>query len=320
MENIFIHMLNIQKNVKLAEYSTFKIGGEAKNFVEVKNEDEFLEAMDYAKKNNLKFFILGGGSNVLFDDKGFDGIVIRVSDQGGSVLPWQGTMLECWAGEKLSKLVDQAKDRGLSGLEWAIGIPGTVGGALRGNAGAFGGTMADVVAQVRAYDASRQKIVNYGPGECNFDYRSSTFKQDDGLIVISVKIILKNGDKDAILAKMEKMTKKRSEKQPKGWTGNAGSFFMNPVIEDCSLIKKFEEDTGRKTVGNRISAGWLIEEVGLKGKKIGNISTSDINANFLINNGGGTMEEVLIVSGIIKQKVRSKLRVNLKEEVEVVYF
>ena len=310
-------MLNIQKNVKLADHSTFKIGGPAKEFVFVESEEDLIEAINYAKNNNLKLFILGGGSNVLFDDRGFDGLAIQMRNVKYEI---GDNIIECGAGLLLSNAVNIARENNLSGFEWAVGIPGTIGGAVRGNAGAFGKTIADFVIEVKSYDVSNQKIVNYHPGDCDFNYRESIFKQNNGLIILSAKIRLKNGDKDKIQAKIDKILKKRSEKQPKSWFGNAGSFFMNPVAADKDLINKFEKETGNKTVGNRISAGWLIEEAQLKGKKIGNISVSNINANFLVNNGGGTMEEVLTVSGIIKQKVKVRFGIDLKEEIRIIYY
>jgi len=330
-------MLNIQKNVKLSEYSTFKIGGEAKEFVEVKNEKEFLEVINYVKENNLKFFILGGGSNVLFDDRGFEGIIIKISapsprraQQGGPALGWQDTSLEFWAGYSLSSLVNFARDNNLTGLEWAVGIPGTIGGAVRGNAGAFGGAMADVIAEVKAYDTSELKVVNYELKNCDFGYRDSIFKKNPELVIVSAKIKLEKGDKEKIKEKMKEILKKRSIKQPKDWIGSAGSFFKNPIVEDEKLRKKFSAQGGpasgwekkmkSRISDKRISAGWLIEEAGLKGEKFGNISVSDTNANFLINSGSGTMEEVLMAASIIKQKIRDKFGIEIQEEAKIVYY
>jgi len=326
-------MLNIQKKVKLSEYSTFKIGGEAREFVEVESKKEILEALDYVEKSNLKYFILGGGSNVLFDDKGFDGIVIKLTGKGNEIEiinkknnDLKAIEVQCWGGELLSNLVNFAKDNNLSGIEWAVGIPGTVGGAVSGNAGAFGGSMGDLVKSVKIFKILKfpfpfsKKISNYNNKKCNFSYRNSIFRNNNDLAILSVKLNFQKGNIEAISLKMKEYVQKRAEKQPKGWDGSVGSFFKNPIVNNSEIFGKFEREKKMFWKDERIPAGWLIEEAGLKGKKFGNISVSDVNANFLINNGGGTMEEVLIVAGIIKQKVRDKFGVELQEEVKVVYY
>jgi UDP-N-acetylmuramate dehydrogenase len=145
-------MLNIQQNIPLLKYTTFRIGGPAKFFVEVKNEEELIEAFKYAKNNNLEYFILGGGSNLLVSDDGFNGITIKVQDAKYTI---QENIIEASAGVPLALVVNLATQNGLTGMEWAAGIPGTVGGAVRGNAGAFGGSMMDVVCDVRVIDASK---------------------------------------------------------------------------------------------------------------------------------------------------------------------
>jgi len=313
-------MINVEKNIKLSDHSTFKIGGPAKEFAVVENENELVETLNYAKENNLKFFILGGGSNVLFDDKGFDGIIIKISAQGGPASGWQNTSLEIWAGDSLSSLVGAAKDNSLSGMEWASGIPGTIGGAVQGNCGAFGGEMAEVIETVKVYDISQQKIVNYKSEDCNFSYRSSIFKQNSNLIIVSVKIKLEKCKKEKIEEKTKEILNKRLEKQPKGWIGSVGSFFKNPVIESEDLRKKYENETKNKIVEKKIPAGWLIDEVGFKGKKVGNVAVSDKNANFILNLGGGKAEEIMMLASIIKSKVRNQFGVQLEEEIKYVAY
>lgn len=308
-------MLNIQKNIKLSDYSTFKIGGSAKEFAVVENENELVETLNYAKENNLKFFILGGGSNVLFDDKGFSGIIIKIQNTTYEI---QDTNIECGAGLLLSQMVNITKDNSLSGMEWANGIPGTVGGAVRGNCGAFGGEMAEAIEAVKVYDASEQKIVNYKLEDCNFSYRSSIFKQNSNLIIVSVKIKLKKMDKKEIEEQMKEILNKRLEKQPKGFS--SGSFFKNPVIENQNLKKRFKKETGSKIIDNKIPAGWLIDEAGFKGKKVGNVMVSDKNANFILNLGGGKAEEIIMLASIIKSKVRNQFGVQLEEEVKYVNY
>ena len=333
-------MINIQKNIELSKYSTFKIGGPAREFVEVKSEEELEEALEYVKKTKIKFFIFGGGSNIIFDDSGFSGLVVRITSNGSQIKivkegkPLQGGeafgeekpfSINVWAGEKLSELVNFAKENGLSGLEWAVGIPGTVGGAIAGNAGAFNESMGEIVESARIFRfanfdfPSSNKKVTYSSGKCDFGYRKSIFSDNGNLVILSARIDLKKGEKEQIEKRMNEILRKRSEKQPTGWIGSAGSFFKNQIVEKNELIKIFEEDTKTVCEEKRIPAGWLIEEAGLKGKNFGKIMVSDVNANFLINTGGATMEEVVIATGIIKQRVRMKFGIQLKEEVKMVF-
>ncbi len=310
-----IDMLDIKKDIKLADYSTFKIGGQAKEFVEAGSEEELIEAVNYAKNNGLNFFVFGGGSNVLFDDKGYSGLIIKIHNASHTA---HDALIECGAGCRLSELVSFAKDDELSGLEWAAGIPGTVGGAIRGNAEAFGKSLADSIKEVRFLDANNLEFKNYSAEACQFAYRNSAFKQNNSWIIISVKIVLDKGKKEEIEAKMKEYVQKRMEKQPTEWIGSAGSFFVNPVVENEELIEKFEKETGSKAIGNRIPAGWLIDKAGLKGKKVGGMMVSDKNANFIINTGNGKSEEAITLASIIKQKVRNSFGVQLKEEVQYV--
>lgn len=325
-------MLNIQKNIPLAPYTTFKIGGPAKFFTEVKNEDEIVEALKYAEENNLKYFILAGGSNILISDKGFNGLVIKL--QATSYKP-QATSIQCVAGLPLSQAVKLAADRSLTGLEWAAGIPGTIGGAARGNAGAFGGCMADVAEKVKVIiqdelsGAAGQipnkfetfhklQLKTYKHQDCKFSYRNSVFKEKQNIIIYSVVLKLKKGNPKDIKEKTREILKKRKENQPR--FPSAGSFFKNPTVSCKEIIKKFESDAGMKMKDDKIPAGWLIEEAGLNGKKIGGAQVSEERGNFIINAGGATAEEVIILASIIKQKIRTSFNIQLLEEVQLVGF
>lgn len=322
LESKNFNMLEIKKDVKLSEYSTFKIGGEAKEFVEVKSESDLNEALEYSRKNKLKFFILGGGSNVIFDDDGYEGLVIRMvsSVSGVEISDLEGGVFKVWAGENLSSILTFSKENNLSGLEWAAGIPGTLGGAVRGNCGAFDGDMSQVVLNVDVLDEKNNfKTETFSNDKCKFSYRESLFKNNLNLIIVSIEIKLKEGKKEEIENKMREIIEKRKIKQPKLQTGSVGSFFMNPVVENEELRKRFEKDTGSRCIEKRIPAGWLIEEAGFKGKKIGGIMVSDTNANFILNTGGATAKEAVIAASIIKQKIRNEFGIQLKEEVKFVF-
>lgn len=319
-------MLNIKQNVPLAPLTTFKVGGPAKYFAEVINLQEFEEALAFARDKNLKAFVLGGGSNVVISDSGFDGLVIVMKNKECEI---KDTEIICGAGLPLSELVRFASDNGLSGLEWAVGIPGNVGGAVRGNAGAYGGSMADVVENVEAMNideitnsklqiSNKFQIINYQLPNCEFSYRNSIFKQNPNLVIISVELKLKNGEKAEIEAKMKEVLAARVKKVVKGLS--AGSFFMNPVVSDEKIRNEFKLDTGVEPSGETLPAGWIIEHAGLRGKKIGGAMVSEQHGNFIINTGNATAEDIVMLASIIKQRVRKEYNVQLMEEVSYVGF
>ncbi|MFZ2188675.1 MAG: UDP-N-acetylmuramate dehydrogenase [Candidatus Moraniibacteriota bacterium] len=329
-------MLTIQKNIPLAPLTTFKIGGPAKFFCVAKDKSELLEALDFAKENKLEIFMLGGGSNVLFSDKGFDGLVIKMQSSEVSEPSFakatagkQDAKIECWAGESLASVVNFTKENSLMGMEWAVGIPGTVGGAVRGNAGAPWGCMADSIESVRGINLENQESIDYSREDCKFSYRDSVFKKDKNLLILSCILKMQKGERDMIEKRMQEISKTRSDNQPKGLS--SGSFFQNPVVSDKNLIAEFEKDTGKKIEENKslykqergeikLPAGWLIEEAGFKGKKIGGVMVSEKHANFFINDGTGTAEDVVILAGIIKQKIREEFDTQIKEEIIYVGF
>jgi UDP-N-acetylmuramate dehydrogenase len=309
-------MIEIKENVLLSSRTTFRIGGPAKYFVEVSSEAEFIEALEYAQKNHLEYFVLGGGSNVLFSDQGFNGLVIKMKIADFSI---EGIVIEAGVGVPLAKVVRGAIENELSGMEWAAGIPGSIGGAVRGNAGAFGESMGNVLESIRVLDVNTMEIKDYLPQDCQFDYRSSIFKKEKKLVVLSVKIKLEKGIKDEISKKSNESIQKRISGQPVGQP-SAGSYFMNPLVENRELVERFEKDRGVVARGNKLPAGWLIDQAGIKGKKIGGAMVSEKHPNFLVNAGGATAEDVIILESFVKQQVRDQFGVELVSEVEHVGF
>lgn len=310
--------MNIQKNVPLAPYTTFKIGGEARFFTEVVNDKEIIAAVEYAQKNNLEMFILGGGSNVLISDKGFDGLVIKIKNSEIKII--DECKIICDAGVSLMNLVNFSVDNNFTGLEWAAGIPGTVGGAVRGNAGAFGGEMKNSIEEIKILDTSKTpfKIEYCQGGECKFDYRNSIIKEKSNIILIAVKLSLEKAVNQDGAKIVTEIIAKRASKQPPN--PSAGSFFKNPTITEREIIEKFEHDMEMKMQGNKLPAGWFIDDLGFKGKKIGGAQVSEKHANFIINTGKASAEDVTILSSFLKQKVRDSYGVQLEEEVSRVGF
>ncbi|HBP00609.1 MAG TPA: UDP-N-acetylenolpyruvoylglucosamine reductase [Candidatus Moranbacteria bacterium] len=311
-------MIKIQENVPLAQYTTFKIGGPARFFVCAENENDLSEALEYSAKNDLKVFVLGGGSNILVSDQGFDGLVVKIENRD---LKIEGDLLECGAGAVLFDAVKAAAEKSLSGFEWAAGIPGSFGGAVRGNAGAFWGDMSMNIESVRAIcdENGKLEIREFSNGSCEFGYRSSYFKKAGNAVIISAKMRFKAGDKEKSLAEMADIVRKRVTKQPQDMP-SAGSFFQNPIVENLELVKKFEQDIGAPSRGGKVAAGWLIDQLGLRGKKIGGAMISEKHANFLVNAGGAKAEDIVILVSYVKQQVRDKLGVQLVEEVQYVGF
>lgn len=310
-------MLEIKKNILLAPFTTFRIGGPAKFFVEISSEEELLEALNFAKANNLEFFILGGGSNLLVSDKGYDGIVIQCKLTTHNLRPTTNT-IEAGAGMPLALLVNLAAQNSLAGMEWTAGIPGTIGGAVRGNAGAFGSCIKDAIQSVKVFDTRNSQLTNYNKEDCKFGYRYSIFKENPNLIILVATLRLKLGDKEEIQNKIKEIIEKRSLKQPKENSG--GSFFTNPVVIDEKLREEFEHDCGIICKDDKLPAGWLIDQAGLRGKKIGGAMVSEKHANFIVNTGQATAEDVIMLASIIKQQVRDKFRIELVEEVQYLGF
>lgn len=305
----------IQKNVSLKNHSTFKIGGPAKYFVAVRIKGKLIETIRTAKKNNLPFFILGKGGNVLVSDEGYDGLIIKNETSKVKV---ENSRIFAESGALLEKIVRAAIESRLSGLEWAVGIPGTVGGAICGNAGAFGCSMDDIVENVEALKISGSRIQTFifKKEDCKFGYRESIFKYKKNLIILSAKFRLKRKRKSKIKKQIKEFISHRQKNQPLGFP-SAGSVFKNFSITPIVVKKLFKSNPElEKFKKNKvIPAGYLIESCGLKGKKIGNAKISDIHANFIVNLGGARAKDVRKLIKLAKQKVKKRFGVVLKEEI-----
>jgi len=201
-------MIEIKENLPLAPLTTFKIGGVARYFVEVKDKNELLEVFDFVSKKNLKYFILGGGSNLLISDKGFDGVVIKIRLAEFNVDKKQNIFI-VGSGVPLAKIVKESATESMSGMEWAAGIPGTVGGAIRGNARAFGKDTGSVIESVEVLDVKDLKIKNFKNNEFEFSYWGSIFKKKENLVILSAKIKLESGDKNKSQEEITNIIKKR---------------------------------------------------------------------------------------------------------------
>ncbi len=297
----------IQKNILLKNFTTFKIGGKAKYFYVAKTKKDLIFTIKTAKELKLPFFILGGGSNLLISDDGFKGLVIKILF---SKFYFLNSKIIAEAGTKLGDLVGASVEKSLTGLEWAAGIPGTVGGAINGNAGLPNESAGDFIKEIEAFDLRDFKIKKFKNKDCKFSYRDSIFKHKKNLIILSVALQLKKGNKNKITEKIKKYLEYKKNTQPLNYP-SAGSIFKNP--KGFSAGELGEED---KSSSSSFAAARMIEECGLKGKKIGNAKISEKHANFIVNLGSAQAKDVKKLIKLIKQKVKNKFGVVLKEEIQ----
>ena len=291
-------MNNIEKiyNEPLSKHSTFKIGGCARVAYFPKNKGEFIEVVRHTKNEGEKYFVVGNGSNLLFDDKGFDGAIIFTKNMAECQYTYNsdGVVIYAEAGKKLTELsLEAGKKHALTGLEFAYGIPATIGGAIYMNAGAYGGQMADVVLDVEAYDVDKNEIVTIDNKSADFSYRHSIFEENKNLIVLSVRLKLMLGDAMEIATKMDTNMQARRDKQPLEFP-SAGSTFKRPL---------------------GYFAAKLIDDAELKGYTVGGAKVSEKHAGFVINAGGATCADVLTLMQDVSSIVKEKFGVELSPEV-----
>lgn len=311
-----IEPIAVQENVPLAPFTSLHIGGPARFFIIASSVGQLRQAILFARRKELPFCMLGGGSNLLASDAGFAGAVIRLQLKGTRVA---GHRVEAQAGVDLTELVKLTPQWGLSGIETLAGIPGLVGGAVRGNAGAFGGCIGDVTERVSALDADSLELVDLDRESCSFEYRNSRFKREAHLIVVSVLLALTPAPPAEIESKVAATIRKREARKLQ-CDRSAGSFFMNPVVSDPELILRFEADQGVHCRECRIPAGWLIDQAGLRSLKVGGAMVSPRHANYLINTGNASAEQMIELARRVKDGVLAALGVQLSEEVSCLGF
>ena len=280
----------LEVNVDLKNYCTYKVGGIGKLLVIPDNEKSLLKLIEYIKKNKIKYKILGNGSNLIFGD--FDGVLIKLDKFNN--LEIKDTTVKVGAGYSLMKLAMKVSKMGLSGLEFATGIPGTVGGAVYMNAGAYKTDMGYIVSEVKVIDKDLNIKTLYNR-ELKYHYRDSLFQHED-YIILEAKIVLRRGNKDEIMEIIENRKQRRLMTQPLEYP-SAGSVFRNP-----------ENDF----------AGRLIEDLGYKGKTIGGAKVSMKHANFIINFNNAKSDDVVKLIEDIKKDVKEKYDVDLICEQEIV--
>lgn len=282
-----------EKNIKLADYSTFRIGGEAKYFVRVKNEEEIKEVIEKARERGLPFYIFGGGSNIVFPDDGYPGVVMRMENRS---MKFNDKSVIVESGVSLQQLITIAIKKGFCGMEELVGIPGTVGGAIYGNAGTGKVEIKDLIKSVDIlyFDNNRWTSKTITGRECMFSYRESIFKRHTDWIIVRAVFTLNACHGEAGLQLIKENIDKRIQRQPYN-VPSGGSIFKNP--------------------GADIFAGELIDKAGLKGVKVGGAEISKKHGNFIINNGSATAKDVSALINLIQKKIKKQFGIELEKEI-----
>lgn len=285
---------NIFYNEPMSKHTTMKVGGPAKVLVEPTDVDEIKNVIEFAREKDIQYYLLGKGSNLVVDDSGVDGIVIKISNKFANVRV-ENEKIYAQSGASMPLVAIEAQKNGLTGFEFACGIPGTIGGGIKMNAGAYGGEISDVAESIEYID-EEGKICNISANEANFSYRDSIFKRNSNLVVLSAVFKLKAGKKDEIIAKMNENNASRRAKQPIELP-NSGSVFKRPE-------------------GHFV--GPMIIECGLQGKTVGGAQVSKKHSGFIVNIGGATSSDIKELIEIIKKEVDKKFNVKLETEIQFI--
>lgn len=287
----------VQQEV-LAGHTTFKIGGPAAFWCAPRNAAELRRILQHCCAQGVRVYLLGNGSNTLFDDAGFDGAVVDMrglNEMKASDADTDLVRITAGAGQTLGRLCSKAQTLGLTGLEFACGIPGTVGGAVYMNAGAYGGELKDVLESVTFLDSDLQ-LRTLPAADLKMGYRTSLFEENPDWCILSATVVLRHGDGAAVLARMQELLGRRKDKQPLEWP-SAGSTFKRP---------------------QGAFAGKLIEECGLRGFTVGGAQISEKHCGFVINRGGATCADVVALTEQVSRIVRDKTGFVLEREIRVV--
>lgn len=306
------YMLKLIENYLMSKLTTLQIGGPAKLFVAVKTEKELMEATQYAKRSRMNYLVIGGGSNLLVNDVGVDCLVIKNEISGIDADHLRG-VISVKSGTILQDLVDYTIHHGLSGLHKLTGIPGTVGGAVYGNAGAYGQTISDHITKVLVFDDNQ--ILTLSKDQCDFNYRDSGFKRNK-YTILEIHFQIENSDPQILEQTAKEVLSKRLVKYPKG-IRCPGSFFKNIVVSNLpeKILKQIPPD---KITYGKLSAGYLLESVGAQGQTLDGIEIASYHANLFINKGAGTAKAFYTLANTYAQKVKEKFGITLEPEVQLI--
>ena len=303
--------LTVSRETPLACYTRFGIGGPADLYAETDTVEAFIAAMSTARESGMPTMVIGGGTNLIVSDAGFRGIVLRY--RADALLAANGRVV-AQAGAVLQDLVDFTIARGLKGLETLSGIPGSVGAAVYGNAGAYGHSISERVVRVQFFDGACVRV--FDNDECEFRYRESIFKRRKEWIIFSTQLLLDVDDAAALRTTADDILKVRNEKFPVTMKC-AGSIFKNLLLKELppSVAAEVPEKVVRE---GKIPAAWFLEQVGAKGMQRGDIHVANYHANLIYNAGAGTAAELIAVIQELKARVRARFGIEIEEEVQYV--
>jgi UDP-N-acetylmuramate dehydrogenase len=313
--------LSLSEGAPLRLYTRFGIGGPARYFVEASTEDAFAEALRAIRQAGCAHVVIGGGTNLIVSDRGFDGFVLRFTAAG---IEQAGVRLRAAAGGDLQALVDYSIAHGLRGLETMTGIPGTVGGAIYGNAGAYGRAICESVRRVRVFDGAAVRTL--GNAECRFRYRESIFKRTSAKgptaggswVVLSAELALEPAPAEELARVADEILTVRNRKYPPTMRC-AGSIFKNLLFDDLAESARARVPANVVREG-KVPAAWFLEQAGAKGLRRGDIQVADYHANLIYNAGAGTAADVREVIRDLKSRVLDMFGLELEEEVQYIGF
>jgi len=320
MDKILEKFSNIKTDYSLAPLTTFKIGGPAKYFLETDDENYLQRVIKFCAQNDINFKVIGGGSNLLISDRGYNGLVIKFINQE---INCQDNVFILGAGIILMNFVNFSLEKGFAGQEFLAGIPGTIGGAIYGNAGAYGQDMGTIIESVKVLN-NNYEFESLKKSQCHFQYRKSIFSNNHN-IILSAKLVLAQGDIQASQELVQQRIINRAQGHPLNMP-NAGSWFKNIDLKNeiKEKIKEMnlatEEEMSRFEKYQKVPAAFLIEKAGLKGHQLGGAQMSEKHANFLVNKKNATAQDIIKLSDYIKEKIKEKYGVELTEEVQYVGF
>lgn len=311
-------MFMFESNYPLYKITTLQIGGPARLFTTVTTQQQLIDAIQFANQKSIPYLVVGGGSNLLVADEGINKLVIKNEIENITKIV---RVLKIKSGTPLQNLVDFSIAHNLSGLQKLTGIPGSVGGAVFGNAGAYGQTISDYIREVICFNPSTSlrtggpEIISLQKDECEFEYRGSIFKKND-YIILEVIFKLDIGKSKDLRKEADEILEKRLIKYPKG-IKCPGSFFKNLVADQLSkeVLSKIPKE---KIVYGKLPAGSLLEEVGAKGDKLGDIEIADYHANLFVNKGSGKAADFYALAKKYTQKVKEKYGIILEPEVQLI--
>lgn len=305
--------LRIERDAPMAAYTRFGLGGPADWLVDACDETVFVDVLSRLRSAGIRTEVIGGGSNLVVADEGFRGVILRYTNACLSV---DGTVVTAGAGVVLQDLVDFTIEQGLQGLHTMTGIPGWVGGAVYGNAGAYGRSIDQSISKVRFFDGDT--IRDIGNKECQFRYRDSTFKDHKGWIVFTAEVMLLPGDTTELRTRADEIRTIRDAKYPPTMKC-AGSIFKNLIFRE--LPESVQAAVDPKVVREgKVPSAWFLDKAGARGIRNGDIHVADYHANLIYNVGSGTAQQVREIVDDLKARVRSLFHFDIEEEVQYVGF